>query len=991
MNVLSPLVDTTTGPINVLHVDDEPELADLTATFLEREDERFEVTTAMRASDGLDHLAEEPVDCIVSDYEMPGMDGIEFLETVREEYPDLPFVLFTGKGSEEVASDAISAGVTDYLQKERGTDQYTVLANRISNAIEHYQSRQMVERSEQRLREIIDAVPHIMHVVDADGTYLLANEALATFYDTTVEEIEGAHITDILGESTAEQFRENLTAVLRSGTEKRTSELTVTDGTGEEHVLEPLLLPYELSGSDEQAVLGVAVDVTERKHRERELERTRERMELALEHTDSVVFEIDRSSGETVRHGAYEQFFDLRASDVSTWEEHLENAVHPDDREQFRTFYERLIDGDRDEGTLEYRTHPLRGGVRWIRDTVSVRSVPTDDGHRVVGIAHDITERKERELELRRKERQYQAVFNDPNILVGLVDTDGTVRDINQTAMDYIEPTLEEITGGPLWETPWFDHAQDLQRAVKEWVDRAADGEYVAFEADLVRQTGEPYTVEGVFRPVTDDDGEVVSLLISDHDITERKEREAELERMRDFFTEAERLGNLGAWEFSASGDLVWTDGTRRIHEVDDAFEPTLEEAIRMFHPEDRESIEQAVENALQNGESFQREVRLITAKDNQRWVRTRGSVRSETEQQTVRGFIQDITERKEREEELRQINAQLENAIEAGTVGTWEWQIAENRLVVGKEFARRFGVDPDSAQEGVELDRFTSSIHEDDREWVEEEIQAAIEACGEYEAEYRVWDVDGELNWVLARGHVECDGTGSAVRFPGILVDITERKRIEQELQRQNERLSEFASVVSHDLRNPLNVIKGRLEILQEEDDSEHLDAIGRAQERMDALITDLLILAREGETTTDRTPIGLADCIHQCWQNVVTADATLVDDLDRVIRADKNRLSQLFENLIRNAVEHGGGDVTVTIGELDDGFYVEDDGPGIPEAERETIFDMGYSTHESGTGFGLSIVEQVVDAHGWEINVTEGSAGGARFEITGVEFVPA
>ncbi len=113
-------------------------------------------------------------------------------------------------------------------------------------------------------------------------------------------------------------------------------------------------------------------------------------------------------------------------------------------------------------------------------------------------------------------------------------------------------------------------------------------------------------------------------------------------------------------------------------------------------------------------------------------------------------------------------------------------------------------------------------------------------------------------------------------------------------------------------------------------------------------------------------------------------TADATLVTDIDQAVQANKNYLKRLFENLIRNAVKHGGEDVTVTIGELDNGFYLEDNGPGIPENHHEEVFKAGYSTDSEGTGFGLNIVKRVVEAHGWEIRVTESVAGGARFEIT-------
>lgn len=150
MSFVASLTETLEDTFHVLHVDDEPDLSDLASIYLEREDARFAVETATTANEGLDRIAEQRFDCIISDYDMPGCNGIEFLEFLRAEYPDLPFILFTGKGTEEVASDAISAGATDYLQKESGTAQYTVLANLVSNAAEHYRSIREVQRFNER-------------------------------------------------------------------------------------------------------------------------------------------------------------------------------------------------------------------------------------------------------------------------------------------------------------------------------------------------------------------------------------------------------------------------------------------------------------------------------------------------------------------------------------------------------------------------------------------------------------------------------------------------------------------------------------------------------------------------------------------------------------------------------------------------------------------------------------------------------------------------
>jgi PAS domain S-box-containing protein len=212
------------------------------------------------------------------------------------------------------------------------------------------------------------------------------------------------------------------------------------------------------------------------------------------------------------------------------------------------------------------------------------------------------------------------------------------------------------------------------------------------------------------------------------------------------------------------------------------------------------------------------------------------------------------------------------------------------------------------------------------------------------------------------------------------------ERDQREAELQAQNEQLEEFASIISHDLRNPLNVVQGSIALAEETGETEHFERGRNAADRMDRLIEDLLTLARQGKVVAETEPVEVAEIIDTCWQNVTTSDATLQTKTDIVIEADQSRFKQLIENLLGNAIEHGGESVTVTVGDFESGFYVEDDGPGIPEDVRDEVFANGFSTADDGLGFGLSIVRQIVDAHGWEITVAEGADAGARFEVSNV-----
>lgn len=218
------------------------------------------------------------------------------------------------------------------------------------------------------------------------------------------------------------------------------------------------------------------------------------------------------------------------------------------------------------------------------------------------------------------------------------------------------------------------------------------------------------------------------------------------------------------------------------------------------------------------------------------------------------------------------------------------------------------------------------------------------------------------------------------------IVRDITGRKRREEALKRQNDRLDEFASVISHDLRNPLGIAQGHLDLACETGNVKHFRTADRALERIESLVDGLLSLARQGQTVGETRPVPLEEVVDSAWRTVETERATLRvhDELDSV-EADEDRLRQALENLFRNALDHAGRQVTVTVSPLTDasGFAVEDDGPGVPVDEREDVFDHGYSTDSAGTGFGLSIVRTIVEAHGWDVSLTEGDSGGARFEI--------
>ena len=805
----------TPTTIRVLHVDDDPDLGALVAAALEREDDRFDVLTAASPDDGLAVLDEERVDCIVSDYDMPRTNGIEFLEAVREHYPDLPFILYTGKGSEEVASDAISAGVTDYLQKGTGTDQYALLANRIDNAVAAERSREALAEHNRRLETLISNLPGIV--------YRCRNEPG---------------------------------------------------------------WPMEFVAGECEAMIGYAADKLE--------------------------------CGEVL------------------WGE---DVLHPDDREEMWEQVQTALAAD-EPFEVTYRVETADGDVRWMWERG--RAIGPDDDP-IEGFITDVTERREREQRLKETSARLEALVENSPDMIDVLDPEGRIVDANQRLSDALGYDEDDLIGMGIWE---IDEAVDREEVTSVISSMSVD-EARKFDGEYRRADGSTFPVE-VHLVRIDLQGKDRYLALS-RDISVRKRREDALS--------------------------------------------TLTEAVDRFMeaPDEETVAEHAVETAT-----------------------------AVLDQDLCAFWTMD-----DEESVLRPVAATDAARAQIGTPPTF----TGGESIIWRAFqAGELTVCEDLA---AEPDRYNPDSQ-----------------------------VESELIMPLGEYGVIVVGTTEAVSFSDVDVSLAsifantveaalDRAAREQEsrvhrreLERQNQRLDEFAGIVSHDLRNPLQVAAARAELLQEGVDSEHLDAIERSHDRMAALIDDLLTLGRQGKTVLDIEPVDLASVARECWETVGTPESELVVETGAMVPADRRRLQQLLENLIENAVAHGsrssgpqvddavdhesyqgeavppdsalesndgtapaahqrpdqadgvrrGGDrpssLRIRVGTLDDGsgFYVADDGPGIPEADREEVFTSGYSTDPGGTGFGLSIVEQIADAHGWSVGVTASESGGARFEITDV-----
>jgi PAS domain S-box-containing protein len=892
--------------IHVLHVDDEPDFAELTAMYLEREDDRFAVDTATSAQEGLDRLTDR-VDCVISDYDMPGTNGIEFLESVRAEYPDLPFVLFTGKGSEEVASDAISAGVTDYLQKEHGTDQYAVLANRVTNAVAQARTEQRLERQRERFQILFERLTQPVVEVELEGCEPIVQQVNPAF-----EEVFGYEAAEIVGKSLDAH-------VVPEGREDQASQINQRAASGESsHSIEVTRLAAEgprefllqtASYENDSSGFAIYTDITERKERKRQLERKNARLSALFERFPEPTFAYTYEGGEPYIERVNEAFTETFGYDpeeaVGTPVDSL--LVPPDRKEEAEQIDDRVEAGELVDELVRRQT---RDGVREFR--FRHVSLPEDDSIDGYAIYADVTEQRQREEQLRAEQQRYRTLFEQlpvPLVEARYDEYDPIVTDANPAFEETFGYDASTIVGEPLDEYIVPDEYQDESAGINEHVREGGS----PLSREVTRQTADG-TREFLFTgPIYRDGSGGVGMYM---DISDRKRREEALNELHDATREF-----MNAKSKKAVADRA-VETARTV----------LDLPINGLWLHDPDGDELRPVSVTSEGEALLGEPVPYAGGESLSW-----------------------------------------EAFEEGELRVYDDVRTE---------ANRFNPEtPIRSELVVPLgDQGVMNIGSTE--------------TGDFS------EVDISLARIL----------GKSVEAALARADREQRLRAQQErLERQNERLEQFASVVSHDLRNPLRVATGRLDLLREESDSEHVDAIDRALSRIDAIVEDVLWLARQGQDIGEVEPIDLDETVTAAWSIVADTDRgpeLVVEEPDGLgrIEADGDRLRQLLENLLRNcvehgstssrtqsddAVEHGSARTTVTVGRLDDGFYVADDGPGIPPEERDAVFEAGHSTADQGTGFGLSIVQQIVEAHGWEIRITDSTQGGARFEITGVSRV--
>lgn len=791
-------------PIDVLYVEDDKQLRDLLATVLPQEDTEIRVETLPTAQDALNNLTSTSLDCIVSDYEMPGMDGIEFLCTVRESYPDLPFILYTGKGSEAVASEAISAGVTDYMQKESSPEHYELLATRIETAVDKH-------RSENELTRKNDLFSKVQEMASI-GAWEWNPQTQTGYYSHGVRDI----------------------------------------------------------------------------------------------------YEIDHRPD--------------RSPDAD-----IDEFYHPDDRDTIRDAFTEAVETGCPYD-IEVRLN-IDDTTKWVR-TRGEPEIKDGECVRVRGAIQDITTQRIREQKLSQVARRVQELVTATTkgesaqiaISVAADIINGSLSGVHlvNSAEGIMEPVA---TADPVDDV--FEHrptyrrdAPDGSRSSTIWsvyetdnpiyIDNVSESERVTESTPAQSALIYPITGHGVF-------------VVSD-------------QQSNAFDTIDKQLAEIISASLAESFNRIETQQQqqRRAARVEELHD------IRL---------------ALNQAKSIEEVADIVV-------TRAHGVLGFPLA--TLRRYDEDVggLVPVAMNESARQVFG--DRPVFRPGDGSFNWEVYETgqRTVVDNisEFSR--AVDQETPLENLMIfplgDFGTLAAGATDTAVFDE--------------------TDIRLGQLLAE-------TAEAT-----IAQFQHQQQIQQQrdqLQDKATRLEKLTTTMSHDLRNRLQAINTRIQLAQRTDDPEHLTKAADAVDRAEELLDDSVTIARSEQQQHNPEAISVELIATEAWETVSASESSLVIKTDNHVHADRRQLRQLFENMFDNAIKHNDEAVTVRVGETDNGLFIEDDGTGLPVETRNRIFDAGYSEHDEGTGLGLQIINRIAETHSWTVSPTESADGGARFEITGIEFV--
>lgn len=769
---------------------------------------------------------------------------------------------------------------------------------------------------------------------------------------------------------------------------------------------------------------GVIMETTARRQAEEALHASRELLNNILDSSPSYIFAQDLQHRIILANDALARLFEISKKEILG---KTEQDIFP------KQIADRLQAANKKimkTGTvLELEEIIARRSSGDPRVVMTVKFPLRDRQGKVYGIggvATDITERKQAEEALRESEERLRFVTLATHDAVWDWDLATNTIWWNETFRETFRYKTEEIKPGfEFWES--LIHPEDKAHLLWELQAMIDRGEqFLAEEYRLRRGDGSYANVLDRGHVIRDQKGRPVRMVGAIMDITDRKQAEQALQEAEARLRLALQAGRIGTWDWNmTTGKIVWSRGHEELWGMaPGAFKGTYEEFEARLHPEDREGVNRILVQAAAGRRAARSEFRVVWPDGSVHWIAGRGEPFYDDAGQPVRmiGVVMDITERKQAEEALRKSEERFQLASRATNDAIWDWDLVTNAVRWNERFQTLFGYQPEEIESGIES--WTNRIHPEDKGWVLSEIDAAIKQGHQFwSGEYRFRRGDGSYVAVFDRGYIVHDENGRPVRMIGAMLDITERKRAEEEIKKlnldlerrvaertaqleaTNKELESFSYSVSHDLRAPLRGISGFSRVLLlryadrlDPEGKDFLQRVDAASRRMGELIEDLLNLSRITRSEMHQKPVDLSSLAKTIAEELQHSEperkVTFLIQDDLKTSGDPRLLRIALENLLGNAwkftLNHPSA--TIEFGRIEQEgkqvFFVRDNGAGFDMAYADKLFTPFQRLHSlnefPGTGIGLATVQRIIHRHGGKVWAEGEVEKGATFYFT-------
>ncbi len=1003
--------------------------------------EGYEIHSAQDGESGLEMARSIRPDLILLDLLLPKMHGFEVCHALKsdKEFESIQVIILTALGDTENIVKGLSAGAEDFISKPYHLEELLArVKSRVRMKELYDKAREEEKKSEDKYKTLVKTLPDIVFKIDLDGNFtfisdfvrnlgyepkeLIGKNFREIIHPEDVKSVSGALVLKkITGKKTGNEMAPKIFDERRTGN-RMTRDLEIRllaknqDGkTTDSKVVasifaqgEVVSMGYYDSSQKEKkkrliGTVGIIRDRTHRKQKEKDLHASEAKYRTLLENLPQKVFLKDVNSVYASCNQNYARDLQIKPEEIKGKTDY--DFFPRELAEKYRTDDKRIITTGKPESLEE--KYIQSGKEVFVQTVKTIVRNEEGDPTGILGVFWDITERKSDEEKIKKLSR---AVEQSPVSIV-VTDTKGNI--------EYVNPKFIQLTGysrdEAIGKTPRILKSGEtpLREYKKLWSTIANGGEWRG-EFHNKKKNGELYWELAAISPIKNADGETTHFLGIKEDITEQKKAEEKLKRSKASLTEAQRIAQLGNWDWDISTDsLWWSDEIYRIFGLTrKEFGATYQAFLDVVHLEDRKHVMNSVRRALYKNEPYQLEHRIVRPDGTERVVYEMAEVSFNENQEPIRmlGTVQDITERKQMEKALLEKTLHLDNILHSSTdlaiaATDLDFRITYYNPVAEKIFGYKAAevvgktVMDIHTKENVEHSRFEKAI-----EIVRKEGEYTYFV--EQKTEEKTRHIKSRISGIWDKKNV-------LVGFVLMSQDITKSKQAEEEkekvqaqlLQSQKmDAIGRLAAGVAHEINNPINNIINFAQILEDEQEKEMVERIKKEGRRIAGIVRNLLSFARDSRQEKSITTAHeiVSDSLALIETQIINNGISLTIDVPTRlpnIFANPQQIQQVFLNIIYNAqfalnqkymekhqdkileirgesvIRNGCHFVKVT-------FY--DQGTGIPSELLPKIREPFFSTKPEGhgTGLGLSISYGIIENHDGRI-VIESVVG----EFTKVE----